>query len=220
MKTLLEGRRKCQWLMIFILTGCFVSGCLGSKTPPIRYYVLNPAQYEASLVSKTDGTDLQPRKISLEIVSLRLPQYLEKPQIVTRTSENQLEMAEYHQWGGDLRKNMTRVFARNMSALLSSPNVAVTPFRSSISPDFSLKVDVMQFEADAQGRVRFSAQWMLFSGRDGKSLATRISDIVGPEPQAPADVEQVVTGMGDLLGEFCLVMGREILTHVPGTPTP
>lgn len=213
------NQRAIHWIVTLILAGCLVSGCLGS-TPPIRFYVLNPAQYESSLVSKTEGTDSHPQEISLEIVSLRLPQYLEKPQIVTRTSENQLEMAEYHQWGGDLRKNMTRVFARNMSALLSSPRVAVVPFRSSMSPDFRIKIDVMQFEADALGRVRLSAQWMLFRGSDGKSLATRILDLEGPEPQAPGDVEQMVARMGEVLGEFCLVMGREILNHVPGNIAP
>ncbi len=210
-----------HWILVVILTGSFFSGCLGTNpVTPTRFYVLNPAQYETSLVPKTNGTDLYPQKISLEIVSLRLPQYLEKPQIVTRTSENRLELAEYHQWGGNLRKNMNRVLARNMSALLSSPHVAVAPFRHSTSPDFRVEVDVMQFEADSTGLVRLSAQWRLFSGKDGKSLATRISDIESPKPQGSQDVEQIVAAMGEVLGEFCVIMGQEILTHVPGNPTP
>lgn len=210
-----------HWILVVILTGSLLSGCLGTNpVTPTRFYVLNPAQYEVNLVPKSDGNDSGLQEISLEIMSLRLPQYLEKPQIVTRTSENRLELAEYHQWGGNLRKNMNRVFAWNMSALLSSPHVAVAPFRRSTSPDFRVEVDVMQFEANSTGQVRFSAQWRLFSGRDGKSLATRISDLESSKPQGSQDVEQIVAAMGEVLGEFCVIMGKEILTHVPGNPSP
>ena len=210
-----------HWILVVILTGSFLSGCLGTNpVTPTRFYVLTPAQYETSLVSKTVGEDSQAPKISLEITALRLPQYLEKPQIVTRTSENRLELAEYHQWGGDLRKNMNRVFARNMSALLSSPHVAVAPFRRSTSPDFRVEVDVMQFEADSFGQVRFSAQWRLFRGRSGEPLATRISDLTSPEAKTSGDVGQTVAAMGELFGEFCVIMAQEILTHVQETKAP
>jgi len=78
----------------------------------------------------------------------------------------------------------------------------------------------MQFEADSTGQVTLSAQWRLFRGRSGKLLATRISDLLSPEPKASMDVGQTVTAMGELLGEFCVIMGQEILTHVQETKTP
>jgi len=207
--------------LVVILAGILFSGCLGTNpVTPTRFYVLTPAQYDNRLVSKTKGGNSQAPKISLEIAALRLPQYLEKPQIVTRTSENQLELAEYHQWGGNLRKNMTRVFARNMSILLSTPHVSVTPFHPSTPSDFRIEVDVMQFEADSTGQVILSAQWRLFRGRSGKPLSTRISDLKSPELKAPMDVGQTVTAMGELLGEFCVILGQEILIHVQETKAP
>ncbi|MCP3872050.1 MAG: membrane integrity-associated transporter subunit PqiC [Desulfobacteraceae bacterium] len=211
---------KYQWIFILILTGCILSGCIETHPiTPTQFYLLNPAQYETNLISKKDHSDpLSQNKISLEIASLRLPQYLEKPQIVTRSSQNQLKMAEYHQWGGNLRKNMIRVIAQNMSQLLATPNVAMAPFRPSTPPDFRIEVEVMRFEPDERGQVHFSAQWRLVSGKDGNPLATRMLDLESPVPESPLDFDHTISLMVDLLGEFCLVIGKEILLHIPGNP--
>ncbi|MDY7035801.1 MAG: ABC-type transport auxiliary lipoprotein family protein, partial [Thermodesulfobacteriota bacterium] len=105
--------------LVVVLTGTLLSGCISTTTPNTKFYVLNPLDSGISLVSKTECYGL----LSLEVASLRLPQYLERPQIVTRSSENRLDLAEFHQWGGNLRKNMIRVLGKNLSQLLATPNI-------------------------------------------------------------------------------------------------
>jgi uncharacterized lipoprotein YmbA len=218
MQVLWERR---QWIFVLILTGSFLSGCIGTTPVTPKFYVLTPTQYETSLVNTGEQTGSQTSKmVSLEIISLDLPQYLEKPQIMTRTSRNQLEMAEYHQWGGNLRKNMIRVIVQNMSRLLSTPHVAMPPLRSSAPPDFRIEVEVMRFEADQTGQVMFSAQWRLFRGKERDALATQMIDLESLAPDSPLNMELMVSAMADVLGDFCLVMGKEILTHIPGPASP
>ena len=91
-------------LLIFITGGSLICSCV-SRGPDTRFYILDPLPLTAPLVENADPENT----MSIEIASLRLPQYLERPQIVTRDEGNRLKMAELHQWGGNLRKNMIRV---------------------------------------------------------------------------------------------------------------
>ena len=208
-----------SFITLFILTTILLSGCFGiNPITPTKLYVLNPVEYKAPLVN---GMEKRPL-LSVEIASFRLPQYLEKPQIITRSHQNQLTMAEYHQWGGNLRKNMTRVLAQNISRLLATPNVTIPPFRPSPPPDIRVNVEVMQFEADDKGQVKFSAQWRLARGKGGKTLTTRMTEIKREiKKQVPgegSDFDAIVLAMGNLLGDFSHIMAREIQDQTMGPP--
>lgn len=203
---------KIHLAFALILTGSLLSGCIKNAPFPTRFYVLNPLGQSLSLVSKTDTP------LSVEIASLRLPQYLEKPQIVTRSGENRLELAEFHQWGGSLRKNMIRVLAQNLSQLLATPDISMAPFRPPSPPDFGVEVEVMQFERDANGQARLSVQWRLSGGRDKKNLKIQMTDLVSPGDPTLLDFESTVSAMGLLLGELSQIIAKEILHHVPQRP--
>ncbi|MBW1796883.1 MAG: membrane integrity-associated transporter subunit PqiC [Deltaproteobacteria bacterium] len=205
---------RIRMVLAFLLAGSLLSGCITTSHPATRFYVLNSLDPGVSLVSKTD------RKcaLSVEVASLRLPQYLERPQIVTRSSRNRLELAEYRQWGGNLRKNMMRVLAQNLSRLLDTPNIAIYPHRPPVHPDFRVELEVMQFEGGADGQVRLSAQWRLLRGKDLKPLVTRITDLASPVSQKGGDFEHTVSAMSKLFGELSQIIGSTILEHVHGRP--
>tara|TARA_B100000959_G_C14772315_1_gene538019 strand:- start:48 stop:683 length:636 start_codon:yes stop_codon:yes gene_type:complete len=198
--------------LVLILAGNFLSGCVTTDTPSTRFYILNPIDSGASLVSKTNRKD----SLSVEVASIRLPQYLERPQIVTRSSGNQLKLAEFHQWGGNLRKNMMRVLANNFSQLLSTTHVAISPHRPPTPSDFRVELEVMQFERDSDGKVRLSTQWRLSRGRDQNPLAIQITDLTSEKIHTESDFEQTVSVMSSLMGELSQIISREILKNING----
>lgn len=201
-------------VLVYVLAGSFIFGCLSSTGPATRFYVLNSIDSGTSLVNEKSQKD----SLSVEVGSLRLPQYLERPQIVTRSSGNRLTLAENHQWGGNLRKNMIRVLAKNLSQLLATPNIAISPYRPRTPPDFLVELEVMTFEKDPDDHVRFSTQWRLSRGRDRKPLAVQITELESPAVQTGSDLELTVSAMSMLLGELSRIIGQEILTHVQGRP--
>ncbi|MFH2091810.1 MAG: PqiC family protein [Pseudomonadota bacterium] len=202
-----------QRLLIFTLAGCFLLGCIAT-TPAVstRFYVLTPVDPAAPSMREPD----QAFPLSIQIAALRLPQYLEKPQIVTRSGSNQLELAEYHQWGGNLRKNMIHVLAQNFSQLLATADICMAPFQPASPPVFIIELEVMQFEADAGGKARLWAQWRLFRGTDKKNLTTRITRLVSAV--GTLDYEHRVSAMSGLLAQLSRIIGQEILIHVSQNP--
>jgi len=199
---------------ILMVTGSFLCGC--KTTPPNRFYVLNPLDSGVTIRSKPGDKG----SLSVEVVSLRLPRYLERPQIVIRNSENQLELEEFHQWGGSLRKNMIRVLAINLSQLLATPDIAISPYRPPVPPDFRVELEVLQFERDSRGQVRLSAQWRLSQGKDRKLLETRITGLASPVVQTGPDFEYTVSAMSILFGELSQIIGREIMKYEHLKPDP
>jgi len=206
---LLSLLRNCL-VLPFLMVGSLLSGCLSSDIPTTRFYVLDPFDSGVSLIK--DAQQISPP--SIEIVSLRLPQYLERPQIVTRRNGNQLELAEFHQWGGNLRKNMTRVLAKNLSRLLDTPDISVYPRDPQTPPDFRIELEVMRFERDPDWKVRLSTQWRLSRGKDRRPLITKIIELESPALHAGSDFNQTVSVMSGLMGELSKIIGQEILKHI------
>ena len=197
--------------LFFMLVGIFLPACFTTDTPDTRFYLLNPLDAESTLGAGSGKKG----SLSVEVASLRLPQYLERPQIVTRSSNNRLKLAEFHQWGGNLRKNMMRVLAKNFSQLLATPHIAISPHRPPAPPNFRIELEVMQFERGPNRKVRLSAQWRLTQGKGQKPLVTRIIELnsspISDDPELEYD--HTVLAMGLVFGELSKIIGKEILRH-------
>ena len=196
-------------VLALALFGACLSGCFSTTVPATRFYILDPFDYSTLPV----GDSLHQGTFSVEIALLVIPQYLERPQIVVRNGDHSLALAEFHQWGGNLKKNMLRVLSQNLSRLLATPDLSVSPKRRSVPPDFRTAIDVRKFERDADGRVRLSAQWRLWRGSDREPLIVRISEIESSHAIGAGDYEGTVAAMVSIWGEFSRILGEEILKH-------
>jgi uncharacterized protein len=196
-------------LLILIFAIC---SCVKTDAPAVRYYLLTPT-IDAKDTHKIPNAG---EPLQIEIASLRLPQYLERPQIVSRSSENRLEFAEFHQWGGNLRKNMIRVLAQNLSNLLATPNMVISPHRPLKSPDYRIEIEVMHFEKNSQGRIWFSTRWRLSRGAREEALAANMTDLISDANLKTKDFDHAVSTMSGLMGELSRIIGKAILNQAAG----
>lgn len=213
---LLASHIRLFFIIVLVAGGFLLSGCIKATSPATRFYVLNPLDSDVDIVSNIDLKG----KLSVEISSVHLPQYLERPQIVTRSGGNRLELAEFDQWGGNLRKNMIRVLAKNLSQVLATPDIVIFPNRTAVPPHFRVELEVMQFERDADGKVKFSVQWRLARSGNRKPLVIRITDLVSPRVPPEAGFEYTVKAMSTLVGELSQIIGQEILNQVQARSDP
>src|SRR4029453_549757 len=100
------------WLCTRVLVLCGVallvlSGCLGS-TPPTQFYLLPPRPSGDTAPPASAG----PRDLTLAVGPVTVPPYLDRPQIVTRTSRAKLALADFDQWAGPLADTIARVLDR------------------------------------------------------------------------------------------------------------
>jgi len=76
-----------------VLTCLLLTSCFGGGDKNItRYYLVDPIDNNSSSL-QADNT------LSIEIIDVHIPQYLDRFHIATRDSANSLRFSESHQWG-------------------------------------------------------------------------------------------------------------------------
>lgn len=182
-----------------------------SSGPATRFYTL-AAVAEAPPAAAKGPAPRAARPFTLVISDLRLPQYLDRPQIVSRGSDHRLRMSEHQQWGGNLRDDMTRVLAENLGRQLPGDRVLAAPYHMALQPDYRIEVDVQRFEREADGSVRLAARWWLTRGADGLLLASPEASFSGPSVDEGA-YEALVGAMSGVFGELAQAIAHSIRAH-------
>jgi uncharacterized lipoprotein YmbA len=144
---------------------------------------------------------------------VRLPDYLDRPQIMTRSEGNEIRMAETERWAGSLQEDVSRVLVENLSALLAGKRVAVARWSSAMQTTVPfrnrLAVEILRFEGPVGGTVVLKARYALF-GPDGRKVISAGESIVR-EPAVGADYEALTAAMSRALAAF----SREVAAAVP-----
>ena len=181
------------------LAAALATGC--ASVPPTRFYVVTPLEEKAAVAAPGPG---------VVVAGVRLPQYLERPQLVTRSGDNQLQVEEFHQWGGNLAKDLTRVLAENLSQLLRSDGVVAAPHTLRARPDYRVEVELLRFERAADARVHLTAKWWLLRGADGTPLAGPTTTLASePLPPSPT-FDPTVAAMSRAYGELSRAIAQAI----------
>jgi uncharacterized lipoprotein YmbA len=175
-------------LVVYLIS---VGGCASST--PTNFYVLTPSPGSESLGLAT----LSARGPSVGLGPVTLPQYLDRPQIVSRASRAKLNLAEFDQWGAPLKDNVASVLAENVSTLVPTDHITVHPWSRSASIDYQIVVDITRFDGSMDGgEVLLLARWRIV-GKDGKELVKKKSRV--KQQVASADYEGTVTAMSRAL---------------------
>ncbi|MBW9261014.1 MAG: PqiC family protein [Candidatus Thiodiazotropha sp. (ex. Lucinisca nassula)] len=145
------------------LASCFVvflliTLCIGCASPsqPTRFYRLDAA------IDKLGPVDLTPRPggVLIGIDAVELAGYLDRPQIVERTSSHRLELHEFDQWAGSLQENLLALIRERLQQQLSAMQVIAYPWPQGLKPDYELKLAIQRFER-VEGSIELQGLWTL-----------------------------------------------------------
>ena len=190
-----------------IFLAILLSSCAGvSSSAPIRYYLIDPEE-SLNTIHKSS------KPLRIEIISLHIPQYLDRFHIATRKSESRLEFSENHQWGENLRKNLLRTMSRNLSALLSTIDIGTPLNRSSSPPDYRVKIHIEQFEQESNKKVKLVARWQLLGGPESKALGIFNANLQGQNTIEKNNFEQMVSVMRQLFGTLSQRVAKTIIAQ-------
>ncbi len=157
-------RTPLLWIVIGIVLAT-ISGC--ARSPSSRFYLLDSLVNPAS--AQEGKTFSDNRCVSIGIGPVEIPDYLDRAQIVTHVTPNEIKLAEFDRWAESLKDNLTRVLAKNLSTLLCVKEISFFPWRREIPRDYRIEVKVIRFDGSPGDKVVLEAWWTLLSG-DGKTL--------------------------------------------------
>ena len=197
-------------ILAFVLLAS--AGCVmqGESAPSTEFYVLGALPEATPVLAGAPKS----HPVVLDLASVRLPQYLQRTQIVTRVDANRLLFSEFEQWGGNLEKNVSRVLAANLAKLLATSEVHIAARRTPGGVDAQVEVDVMQFERGPDGRAVLIAQWRVLDQVQERTLVSRITRLQGHPPGATDTMADTVAAMSELLAELSRQIARATLSVV------
>lgn len=129
-----------------------------------------------------------------------LAEYVNRSNLVVRTSSNKLEVAENHRWAGDLDHSISRVLSINLGRKLKTGNVCTYPWSRDSEVDYQVAMDIREFIAGDDGYAHLEASWRIYALPSRKMVASKT--FVGKEPIATEDFEAMVAAQSKLLGRL------------------
>lgn len=178
--------------LAFGLTLLGASGCgllRGPSDHPTNFYVLTAVSQPGEVAPG--------RRLTLGLGPLTLPQYLDRPEMVTRVEPNQLSFDEFNRWAEPLKDNFVRVLAHDLDVLVGFERVVFYPWYESTQMDYAVSVVVLRFETQPDGDALLDARWGIGDGHGHVFVdrAAHFSRPAGSPAKAAAALSNLV---GDL----------------------
>lgn len=189
-------------LATLLLAIVALSGCAG--TEPTRFYLLTP---ETSPVPVA-GT-IKENGLIILIGAIRLPEYLNRSQIVTRVSDNEIELGWQDRWAEPLERNFTRIFAQNLEQLLFCRCPSALTAKSAPGITHRVEADVMRMDGILGQKAFLEVRWSVYDP-DKRLLVSRRSSLV--HPVNGTGYEAFVRAQSAALFDF----SREVATAIVG----
>lgn len=182
-----------------------LAACRGPM-PAMQFYTLTPQAAPAAAPA--------PNPASVGVGPLDIPLALDRPQIVTRSAENRLDMAEFHRWGGSLAGDILASLTADLSALLGSDRVVAHPWTRFIEPDYRVPVEIHRFDGKLGGEVTLVATWAVHRKGEAEPRVVRKSFLA--EPTAGPDFAALVAAHSRALAGLSREITVEISRQMAG----
>jgi uncharacterized lipoprotein YmbA len=197
MKRKFEYWKSIGLILVFLTLG----GC-GATSQPSKFYLLNSLSSSEKLVSNL------PSGMAIGIGPIHIPEYVDRPQIVTRISENELKLAEFHKWAEPLKDNIPQVLADNLSLLMRTDQVNIYPWKRSTPIDYQVRIDITRLDTASDGEAHLIARWHVFGEDTRTVLSAKKSHFTAP--LQGSDYAAIVSALNQTIGD----LSRGIATSI------
>jgi uncharacterized lipoprotein YmbA len=185
---------------ILLLTAC------GGRTPPAKFYTLQP-------VEQTAMDKALPRDLALAIGPVAIPAENDRPEIVTREANNEVSFSEYHRWAGPLRSDIASVIAQNVAKLLDTERVAPFTRENLFHPTHRVVININRYDSRLSKEFLIDATWSIKDLKDNKLLLIKNTTI--RETLASAKYEELIAAQSKALAALSTIMAEAVLELVP-----
>ncbi len=177
-----------------------LSGCISvPNSPTPRFYMLQSVKDNE--VSKK--VNIAP-DVLIGIGPVKIPEYQDKPQIVTQGRENMLDFAQFDRWGESLDLGLARLIGEDLTAMLPGAKFTLYPWNSTIAVKYQVVVEIVQLDSKLDNDLFLVAQWQVIDAQTTKTMVIKRSEF--RQPITP----QNYSGLVKTLSAACASLSSEI----------
>ena len=188
-----------------------VSGCISipnSSTP--RFYSLS-AVNETQVSKKIN----LPPDVIIGIGPVKIPEYLDRPQIVTKSKDKMLQFAQFDRWGESLDLGLARLIREDLTVMLPGAKLTLYPWNPSIAVKYQVVVEVIQLDSELDRDMFFVVQWTIIDVQNSKTILIKRSEFrtaIVPRNYSGL-VKTLSASCASLSSQIAETLGRQSFSH-------
>lgn len=196
-------------VVVLLLTLGACGAFVRTSTPTTFYTLTTLVPEEVDAVAL--GTA---KRMTVAIGPLEIVDYLDRQELVVRSSANTLKIAANERWGGSLRNNVNRTLIDNLALLLGPTGYRIVSWETPVPADYRMAFSVSRFERNESGKVILEADWQFFAEGGTRIVALGSSRVV--ESVNGESYSATVEAMGRALA----VLSRELAARIQALDVP
>jgi uncharacterized lipoprotein YmbA len=92
---------------------------------------------------------------------IRIPEYLNRPQMIVAIADNQYRLSEDNRWAEPLDQNISLALFKALPLQLGTDRIVRFPWSQRQVIDYQIGIDILEFNVDAKGQSSLIAQWFV-----------------------------------------------------------
>ena len=172
-------RYRTAFLLASTALALALSGC-AHDSKPVQYYRLS---VDSGIGARLPAVAQGP---VIGLGPIRIPDYLDRPQMIVAITDNQYRLSEDHRWTERLDQNISLALFKALPGQLGTDRIVRYPWSQRQLVDYQVGIDILEFNVDAGGQSRLIAQWTI--KRKDKPAIDKRSDYRLPASTTDYDV--------------------------------
>jgi hypothetical protein len=192
-----------------------LSGCISLPNSPIsptpRFYALTPIN------GKKVGADLVSARIPgaigdrlkamiIGVGPVKIPEYLDRPQMVTKDKKGTLKFDEFNRWGESLDLGLARLIREDLTVMLPGAKLTLYPWNPSIAVKYQVVAEVVQLDSELDRDMSLVMQWTVIDVQNSKTVIIKRSEF------RRAIIPHDYSGLAKTLSRACASLSSQIAT--------
>lgn len=198
--------RYCTVIIVCLIFALILPGCISvPNSPTPRFYTLNAMEK-----SRPEQKFNISSNVIIGVGPVKIPEYLNRPQIVTQNKDKMLTFAQFDRWGESLDLGLERLITENLTAMLSGATLKMFPWNLAIPVRYQVIIEVLQLESELDKDLFFVAQWSVIENE--KMVLIKTSEF--RRPIKPHNY----SGLAKALSAVCASLSSEIAGTLAALP--
>ncbi|MBF0489534.1 MAG: membrane integrity-associated transporter subunit PqiC [Candidatus Omnitrophica bacterium] len=177
-----------------------LGGCVSAQSSPTsRFYALSSVRE-----SPMGQTIKMSSDVIIGVGPVKIPQYLDRPQMVTINKDKMLKFAQFDRWAEILDLGLARQIREDLTGLLPGVTLTMYPWSASMPVKYQVIVEIVQLDSELDKDVSLVAQWQIMDTQNVKMMMIKRSEFRQPI------VLHNYSGLAQTLSVVCTSLSTEI----------
>jgi uncharacterized lipoprotein YmbA len=167
-------------------------------------------QLHSATTPKSSSTNRVKSNI-IGIAEVEVPEYLDKPQIITRMNDGRVDIHETERWAGSFPGNIQTVLTHNLSRSLPAYTFLSAPWEEPVTDKYRIYLNIDRFDGDRNGTVVLEGRWSLVDKDENRMLT---GEHIYYIEKGGATLDETVTTQSRLLERLSRAIARKIRRYL------